>query len=45
MINGNEMLLAPFLEATGMFGVTKYIDDICANAVGYEEIARMYLKG
>ena len=44
-LGGGSKLLAPFLEATGMFGVTKYIDDICANAVGYEEIAKMYLKG
>ena len=42
---GGSKLLAPFLEDTGMFGVTEYIDDIHANAVGYEEIARVYLKG
>ena len=42
---GGSKLLAPFLEETGMFGVTEYIDDIHANAVGYEEIAKIYLKG
>lgn len=42
---GGSKLLAPYLKATGMFGMTEYIDDIHANAVGYEEIARMYLKG
>ena len=44
-LGGGSKLLAPFLEATGMFGKTEYIDDIRANAVGYEEIAKMYLNG
>lgn len=42
---GGSKLLAPYLEDTGMFGVTEYIEDIHANAVGYEEIAKVYLKG
>lgn len=42
---GGSKLLAPFLEATGMFGMTEYIEDIHANAVGYEEIAKLYLNG
>lgn len=42
---GGSILLAPYLEATGMFGVTEYIEDIHANAVGYEEIAKMYMNG
>ncbi len=41
---GGSELLAPFLEETGMFGMTEYIADIHANAVGYEEIAKLYLK-
>ena len=41
---GGSKLLAPFLEQTGMFGMTEYIDDIHANAIGYEEIAKIYLK-
>lgn len=41
---GGSKLLAPYLENTGMFGLTEYIDDIHANAVGYEEIAKIYMK-
>lgn len=42
---GGSKLLAPFLEATGMFGKMEYIEDIHANAVGYQEIAKLYLNG
>ena len=45
LCGGGSILLAPYLEATGMFGVTEYIEDIHANAVGYEEIAKMYMNG
>ena len=45
LCGGGSILLAPYLEATGMFGVTEYIEDIYANAVGYEEIAKMYMNG
>jgi len=41
---GGAKLLAPFLLETKMFGMTEFIDDIHANAVGYEEIARLYVK-
>lgn len=42
---GGSKLLAPFLETTGMFGKTEYIEDIHTNAVGYQEIAKLYLNG
>ena len=40
---GGAMLLKPYLEETGMFGMTDFIPDIHANASGYEEIAGMLL--
>lgn len=42
---GGSKLLAPFLEATKMFGLVEYIEDISANAIGYEKIAKIYLNG
>ena len=38
---GGACLLKPYLEQTGLFGMTEYISDIHANAAGYEEIAKM----
>lgn len=40
---GGATLLKPYLEETGMFGMTDFIPDIHANASGYEEIAGMLL--
>lgn len=42
---GGATLLRPYLEDTGMFGITDYIEDIHANAVGYEQIAKLLLNG
>lgn len=41
-LGGGSKLLRPFLEQTGMFGVTDFISDIHANAVGYLEIAKIF---
>lgn len=41
---GGSGLLKPYLEQTGLFGMTDYIPDIHANAAGYEEIARMIMS-
>ena len=38
---GGAKLLQPFFENTGLFGKTIYIDDISANASGYELIASL----
>lgn len=38
---GGAIMLKPFLEKSGMFGVTKFDLDIHANAIGYEEIAKL----
>lgn len=40
---GGSGLLMPYLEQTGLFGMTDYIPDIHANAAGYETIAGMLL--
>lgn len=41
---GGSGLLKPFLEQTGLFGMTDFIPDIHANAAGYEAIAKMLLE-
>lgn len=38
---GGAKLLKPFFEKSGLFGMTKYIEDISANAAGYELIANL----
>ena len=39
------MLLKPYLEKTGLFGMTDFISDIHANAIGYEQIAELVMGG
>ncbi|MBR1635979.1 MAG: ParM/StbA family protein [Lachnospiraceae bacterium] len=38
---GGAALLKPYLEKSGQFGMMDFIDEIHANAVGYERIAEM----
>lgn len=38
---GGTCLLQPYLEESAQFGMARYIDDICANAQGYEKLARV----
>jgi plasmid segregation protein ParM len=40
---GGAIALKPYLEQTKAFSMTYYIDDINANAVGYQQIAKMQL--
>ena len=40
---GGAALLKPYLEKSGQFGMMNFIDEIHANAVGYEKIAGMTL--
>lgn len=42
---GGAMLLKPYLEKTGLFGMTDFISDIHANAIGYEQIAELVMGG
>ena len=41
---GGAMALKKYLDKTGMFGVTDYITEINANAIGYQQIAQMQLS-
>ncbi len=38
-MGGGSLVLKDYLDNSKMFGITYYIDDITANAVGYERIA------
>ena len=38
---GGAALLKPYLEELGQFGMMDFIDEIHANALGYERIAEM----
>lgn len=40
---GGSIALKPYLEASGVFSFTYYIDDIRANAIAYQQIAKMQL--
>lgn len=40
---GGAIALKPYLEKTQAFGITDYITEINANAVGYQQIAKMQL--
>ena len=41
---GGAKLLKPFFEKSELFGMTRYIEDICANAKGYSMIAKIQEK-
>ena len=40
---GGALALKPYLEKSGAFGITDYIPEINANAVGYEQLAKFQL--
>jgi len=43
-LGGGSFVLKEYIEKSKMFGITYYIDDISANAIGYEKIAEALVK-
>lgn len=43
-LGGGAICLREYIEKSKMFGITYYIDDISANAIGYEKIAEALVK-
>lgn len=41
---GGALALRKYFDRSGAFGMTEYIEDIHANAIGYQELARLSLK-
>ena len=43
-LGGGSAVLKDYIEKSKMFGITYFIDNISANAIGYEQIAEALVK-